>query len=137
MGKYVIVCADGTFDKLQTAALVASGAIMNDHSVVMFFMHDAVWAMHKSNPSMNLKAESVYPEVTEKVEKVRGDGSLVLWNDLLEDLKDIGELKVIVCAQIAEILEVEKGDLLPIVDQVAGVATLTEETAEADHVISF
>ena len=137
MSKYVIVCAEGSFDKLQTAALVASGAIMNDHEVVMFFMHDAVWAMQKSNPSMNLKAESVYPEVTEKVEKVRADGSLVLWPDLLDDLKDIGDLKVIVCAQIAEILELEKDDLLPIVDQVAGVATLTEEAADADHVISF
>ena len=137
MGKYVIVCADGSFDTLQTAALVASGAVMNDHSVVLFFMHDAVWAMHKSNPSMNLKANSVYSEVTEKIEKVRAEGKLVLWDSILEDLKDIGELKVIVCAQIAEILDLEKEDMLPIVDQVAGVATLTEETVDADHVISF
>ncbi|MFX1508189.1 MAG: DsrE family protein [Promethearchaeota archaeon] len=137
MGKYIIVCSEGSFDKLQTAALVASGAIMNDHSVVMFFMHDAVWAMHKSNPSMKLKTNSVYPEVTEKVEKVRAEGKYVLWDSILEDLKDIGDLEIIVCAQIAEILGLSKGDFLPLVDQVAGVATFTEEAADADQVISF
>ncbi|MFW9904887.1 MAG: DsrE family protein [Candidatus Thorarchaeota archaeon] len=137
MGKYIIVCSDGSFDKLQTAALVASGAIMNDHSVVMFFMHDAVWAMRKNNPSMNLKSKTVYPEVSEKIEKVRTEGKLVLWNDLLEDLKDIGKLEVIVCAQITEILGLSKDDFIPLVDQIAGVATLTEESIDADHVISF
>ncbi len=41
------------------------------------------------------------------------------------------------CVQITEILGLEKDDLLPFVDDIAGVNTLAEEVMKADQVISI
>ena len=81
------------------------------------------------------EVESIYPEVAEKVNAARKAGNLLHWKELLEDLKDLGEVKIIACVQITEILGLEKDDLLPMVDEVAGVNTLAEQAMLADRVM--
>lgn len=36
MSKYAILVKSGSFDNMNTAALLASGAVANDHEVLMF-----------------------------------------------------------------------------------------------------
>jgi peroxiredoxin family protein len=134
MGKFLMVCDSAATDKLQTLAIVASGAVTNDHEVVVFFMHDAVYALKKDAP-VEPEVESIYPEVAEKVNQARKAGNLMHWKELLEDLKDLGEVTIIACVQITEILGLEKEDLLPMVDEVAGVNTLAEQAMLADRVM--
>jgi peroxiredoxin family protein len=134
MGKFLMVCDSAATDKLQTLAIIASGAVTNVHEVVVFFMHDAVYALKKDAPS-EPDIESIYSEVAEKVNQARKEGKLMHWKELLEDLKDLGDLKIIACVQITEILGLEKGDLLPMVDEVAGVNTLAEQAMLADRVM--
>ena len=135
MGKLVIVC--GSVDKLQEAAMITSGAIANDEEVFMFCMHDAVYALKKDAPP-EPDVHSAYPEVVEKIKKAKSENKLIHWKSLLEDLKDLGDLKVAVCGQISEILGLtSEDDFDPIVDEIAGVATLSEVAMEADQVISL
>ncbi|MHA1940232.1 MAG: DsrE family protein [Candidatus Hodarchaeales archaeon] len=136
MGKIVLVCDSGATDKLQTVAMVTSGAITNDHEVFIFFMHDAVYALKKDAP-LEPDVESIFPEVAEKVNQARREGKLVHWKELLEDLKDLGDLRITACVQITEILGIEKEDLLSFVDDIAGVNTLAEQVMLADRVISI
>ncbi|UCG03790.1 MAG: DsrE family protein [Candidatus Heimdallarchaeota archaeon] len=136
MSKLVIVCDSGATEKLQTAALVASGAITSDYEVFIFFMHDAVYALKKDAPP-EPDVASVFPEVSDKINQARQEGKLIHWKELLEDLKDLGDLRITACVQITEILGLEKEDLLPFVDDVAGVNTLAEEAMKADQVITI
>ncbi len=136
MSKLVLICDSGATEKLQTVALVASGAITSDYEVFIFFMHDAVYALKKDAPP-EPEVTSVFPEVSNKINQARQEGKLVHWKELLEDLKDLGELRIVACVQITEILGLEKDDLLPFVDDVAGVNTLAEEAMKADQVITF
>lgn len=136
MAKLLLVCDSGATDKLQTVALVASGAITSDYEVFIFFMHDAVYALKKDAPP-EPEVTSVFPEVSNKINQARQEGKLVHWKELLEDLKDLGELRIVACVQITEVLGLEKDDLLPFVDDIAGVNTLAEEAMKADQVISI
>lgn len=136
MSKLVLICDSGATDKLQTVALLTSGAITSDYEVMIFFMHDAVYALKKDAPS-EPDVTSVFPEVSEKVNQARNEGKLIHWKELLEDLKDLGDLRIVACVQITEVLGLEKDDLLPFVDDIAGVNTLAEEVMKADQVISI
>ncbi len=135
MGKLVIVCT--SVDKLQEAAMIASGAIVNDEQVFMFCMHDAVYAL-KKNAAAEPEVHSPYPEVVEKINKAISENIILPWKSLLKELKELGDLKIVVCSQIAEILGLtSEDDFDPIVDEIAGVATLSKEVMEADQVISL
>lgn len=124
-------------DKLQEATTIASGAIANDEEVFMFCMHDAVYALKKDAPA-EPEVHSAYPEVVEKIKKAKSENKLIPWKSLLRDLKELGDLKIVVCGQIAEILELfSKDNFDPIVDEIAGVATLSKMAMEADQVISL
>ena len=136
MGKLVLVCDSGATDKLQTLALVASGAVTNDIEVYIFFMHESVYAL-KKDVTYEPDVTSVFPEVAEKLNQARKEGKLVHWKELLEDLKELGAVKIAVCVQITEILGLKKDDLLPLVDDIVGVNTLAEQVMQADRVISF
>lgn len=134
MGKLVVVC--GAVDKLQEASTIISGAVANDEKVFMFCMHDAVYALKKDAPP-EPEVTSPYPEVVEKIKQAKAENKLIHWKDLLEDLKDFGELKITVCGQISEVLGLSEDDFDPIVDEIAGVATLSEVVMGADQVISL
>ncbi len=136
MGRILLVCDSGATDKLQTLAMVASGAVTNDVEVYIFFMHDAVYALKKDAPT-EPDVTSVFPEVAEKVNQARKEGKIVHWKELLEDLKELGDLTITACVQITEILGLEKADLLPFVDDIVGVSSLAEQAMLADRVISF
>jgi peroxiredoxin family protein len=136
MGKLVLVCDSGATDKLQTLALVASGAVTNDIEVYIFFMHESVYALKKDVP-YEPDVTSVFPEVAKKINQARKEGKIVHWKELLEDLKELGEVKIAACVQITEILGLKKDDLLPLVDDIVGVNTLAEQVMQADRVISF
>jgi len=136
MGKLVLICDSAALEKLQTVALLASGAITSDHEVFLFFMHDAVYALKKDAPP-EPKINSIFPEVSEKLNQAHSEGKLIHWKELLEDLKDLGDLRIVACVQVTEILDITKDDLLPIVDDIAGVNTLAEVAMKADSIISI
>ena len=117
--------------------MIASGAIANDEQVFMFCMHDAVYALKKDTLA-EPEVRSPYPEVVEKIKKAISENIILPWKSLLKELKELGDLKIAVCSQIAEIFETSSvDDFDPIVDKIAGVTTLSKVVIEADQVISL
>lgn len=137
MGKLAILVKSGTFENMNTAALIASGAVANDHEVEMFFMHDSVWALKKENVETNRTVHSPFPEVVAKVEENDKSGKLQTWFNLFPDLKEIGELKIVACGLMMDIFELKEEDLADFVDEVAGVAYFTNVAMEADQVVTL
>ncbi|MHA2296545.1 MAG: hypothetical protein ACXAEU_16995 [Candidatus Hodarchaeales archaeon] len=135
MKKIVMIISSGSVDKLQTMATVVAGFISLDIDVFLYFMFDAAWALNKNSTSTVLRVKSVYPEVEERYNKELQEGKVSSWQELLEDLKEIGNLDIAVCDQMVTVMDMKTDDLLPIVDKTAGVAVLTEEIMKADKVV--
>ena len=136
MGKLAILVKSGQFEILNNAALLASGAIANGNDVLMFFMLDAVWALQIDIIEKNRTVHSDFSAVKQKIEEQDKQGKLITWFQLLPDLKEIGDLKIIACGLMIDIFQLQKEQLADFVDDIAGVAFFTDYAMEADKVIT-
>ena len=137
MGKLAILVTSGKFETLNTAALLASWAVANDNEVLMFFMNDSVLALKKEVVENNRKISSIFPEVNKQIEDSDKSGKLQTWFNLIPDLKDLGEIKVIACGLMMDIFGLKQEDLADFIDDIAGVAFFTDVAMEYDKVISL
>ncbi len=137
MGKLAILVTSGKFETLNTAALLASGAVANDNEVLIFFMNDSVWALKKEVVENNRKLSSIFPEVNKQIEDSDKSGKLQTWFNLIPDLKDLGEIKLIACGLMMDIFGLKQEDLADFIDDIAGVAFFTDVAMEYDKVISL
>ena len=137
MGKLAILVKSGQFEILNNAALLASGAIANGNDVLMFFMHDAVWALQKDIIEKNRTVHSDFSAVKQKIEEQDKQGKLITWFQLLPDLKEIGDLKIIAFGLMIDNFQLKKEQLADFVDDIAGVAFFTDYAMEADKVITL
>ena len=133
--KFALLVKNGSFENLNTAALIASGAVANDHEVLMFFMHDAVWSLKKDVYMTNRTIHSIYPEVSSKVEQEDKNGKLQVWFNLIPQLKEIGEIKIVACGLMMDIFGLKQDDLVDFVDEVAGVAYFTGEADSSENIM--
>ena len=136
MGKLAIFVKSGQIEILNNAALLPSHAIANGNDVLMFFMHDAVWALQKDIIEKNRTVHSDFSAVKQKIEEQDKQGKLITWFQLLPDLKEIGDLKIIACGLMIDIFQLQKEQLADFVDDIAGVAFFTDYAMEADKVIT-
>lgn len=137
MSKFALLVKNGSFENMNTAALIASGAVANDHEVLMFFMHDSVWSLKKDVYNKNHEIHSVYPEVKAKIEEEDKKGRLQIWYNLLPQLKEIGELKIVACGLMMDVFNLKKEDLVDFVDDVAGVAYFTGEADSSENIMTI
>lgn len=135
LSKFALLVKNGSFENLNTAALIASGAVANDHEVLMFFMHDAVWSLKKDVYLTTRNIHSVYPEVTAQIQQVDKDGKLQVWFNLIPQLKEIGEIKIVACGLMMDVFGLKKEDLVDFVDEVAGVAYFTGEADSSENIM--
>lgn len=137
MSKLAILVTSGKFETMNTAALIASGAVANDVEVLMFFMNDSVWALKKDVVEGNRSVNSIFPLVNKQIEENDKTGKLQTWFNLFPDLKDLGEIKIIACGLMTDIFGLKKEDLVDFVDDIAGVAFFTDAAMEYDRVITL
>ncbi len=137
MTKVVILVTKGDWGNMTVMSLVASGAIANDLDTSIFFMEDSVWALRKEQIGKDTELHSHFPEVVQKFTAAQNAGKLTPWWELLPDLKDLGEVNIIACAQALDVMELTKEDLADFVDDIAGVTTFMELVQNADKVISL
>ena len=103
----------------------------------MIIMHDAVWSLKKTVYQNNRVIHSIYPEVSVKIEEQDKKGELHIWFNLLPELKEIGMLKIVACAQMMDIFNLTKEDLVDFVDEIAGVTYFTSEAENAENIITI
>jgi peroxiredoxin family protein len=132
-----ILIKNGTYNDFMTLALIASGAVAIDMPVRIFAMNDAVWGLKKENVGHDTIVVSHNNDYAHKLSDALNGGKVIPWWDLLSDLKDFGELKITVCALVADILELKKEDFHELVDDIAGVANFASDVEEAHNVVTI
>ncbi len=137
MGKVTILVTKGDYGNMTIASLLASGAIANDMEVTLFFMEDAVWALRSDVIDTDTAVHSHFPEVVEKYKVAQEREMIVPWWKLFPDLKELGVVKIIACAQALDVLGLVQSDLADFVDDIAGVTMFLEIVDQVDKVISI
>lgn len=118
--KMSLVLFSGTDDKLMAASIIASGGVANDMDVNIFI---TFWGLTKA-----LKNGQKAPELSfdgqpmkEQVLSIMKEKNIPDWASMLSTAKEVGNVKVYACAMFADLLELKKEDLNPIVDDIIGV----------------
>ncbi len=131
-----IVVRGGSYSHWHAAALLASGAIAADFEVTVFALDEAVWALRKEAVGRDLALESHFKDFETKMGEAIGLGQVEPWWKLLRALKEMGHLRIEVCAQVVNVLELTREDLCDLVDDIVGVATFAANAARANVTVS-
>ncbi len=118
--KMSLVVFSGTADKLMAASIIASGAVANDMDVDIFV---TFWGLTKI-----LKNDTSQPDLSYDGQKMKDQVFALMkqknipdWISMLKNAKEVGNIKVYGCAMFADMLEIKKEDMDPIVDEIIGV----------------
>ena len=119
--KLSLLLVSGTADKLMAGAIIASGAIANDMDVDIFV---SFWGLMefkkgaKSKINLSYDGKDIEKEVLQKMKEKK----IPSWLDMIKQAKDVGNVKVYGCAMFADLMDLKKEDLDPIIDEIIGVS---------------
>ena len=116
-----IVLFSGTEDRLQAAAVMASGAAALGRKVNIFLQYWALDAFRKDRISTSL---GLAPEAGERgaaLVAAAGKAGQQPWHETLRVAKELGEVDIQACSLSMDVLRIEEEDLDPLVDGVEGV----------------
>ena len=119
--KLSLLLVSGTADKLMAGAIIASGAIANDMDVDIFVSFWGLMEFKKgSKGKMNLSydGKDIEKEVLQKMKEKK----IQSWLDMIKQAKDVGNVKVYGCAMFADLMDIKKDDLDPVIDEIIGVS---------------
>ena len=129
--RMAIVAFSGSPDKMLGMAMLCSGAIAQDFEVDIYLM---LWGVHAFRKDV-VQADLPYAEHNElrsTVEENAVKNGVAPWQEMLADLKELGELRIHVCSTAPKLVGVTKEDLLDIVDDVVGAVEIVSTAKEAD-----
>ena len=132
-----ILVAHATLDAFNGMVLLATGAVTMDVPVNIFLTHDAVFVLKKENLEKPLEPETKFPEVKEAYKNGLESGKIKPWYELLREIKEMGDIRVIACGLAADLFGVTEDDLPDFVDGIAGVADFVGGAGENDLTITF
>lgn len=116
-----LILFSGTDDRLGAAAILATGAAVMGRPVNVLLQYWALDAFRKGQVGM---FHGAAPEAGSRgAELVRtSQAGERHWSELLRQAKDIGDVKIHVCAFSMELFGMTREDLDPLVDDIEGVA---------------
>ncbi|MCY3413886.1 MAG: DsrE/DsrF/DrsH-like family protein [Candidatus Heimdallarchaeota archaeon] len=135
--KLSILLKDGSLNNMITLGTIVAGAVTIDYEINIFVTDAAVWSFRKD---MYDKLEYVYEPIPGFAEALKAgieNGTVQKWYELLEDLKDFGEVNITLCSLMADIQSLSKDDFIDIVDRLATVGTYMEDISDADKTITL
>jgi peroxiredoxin family protein len=116
-----LVLFSGTDDKLQAAAVLTAGAAALGKPVNVFLQYWALDAFRSDRIGGDHGlAPEAGPEGRMHVEELRRAGQ-VGWADVMRQAKDLGQVDIQACSLSMDLLDIEQGDLDPLVDGVEGI----------------
>lgn len=117
-----MVLFSGTDDKLSAAATMTTGAAAMGRRVEILLQF---WALDAFRADRIDKDHGVAheggPEGAAALRRMAEKGG-AHWSDLFREAREIGEVEISACAHSVEMLELERGDLDPLVSDVIGIA---------------
>jgi peroxiredoxin family protein len=130
--KMCIVVFGGTVDKLYPAAIMASGAVMNDTEVDIFLTFWGLMAFKKGTPQQLSSVSKDYEDMGPMMMQVMQEKKVPSWYDTLVQAKEMGNIRVHACAMTADLFEMELEDFEPIIDDIIGVGEFVGMSTDAD-----
>jgi len=115
-----LVLFSGTEDRLQAAAVMASGAAALGRKVNIFLQY---WALDAFRADRIMKDHGVAPEAGEEGLAAMVAQGKMHWSELFRQAKDLGDVQIHACADSMEMFHITQTDLDPLVDGVWGVAS--------------
>ena len=115
-----LVVFSGTEDKLMAASIIASGAVANDMEVNIFV---TFWGLTRTTkvpmgpPELSFEGQPMMNQVF----SIMQQRNMPNWISMLKNAKEVGTIKVYGCAMFADLMNIKKEDLDPIVDDIIGV----------------
>ncbi|WP_406677870.1 DsrE/DsrF/DrsH-like family protein [Neomoorella carbonis] len=127
--KLSVILLSGELEKLQAGCLVSSVASMSGMEVNVFVTMEALKAFRKDVISARefKTAGEIGREMLNK--------NVDLFYQLLENAKDMGNLKVYGCAMAMDLMEWKKEDLIDIFDDVIGVTAFLGKAAGSQVIV--
>ncbi|RIV29303.1 peroxiredoxin [Alicyclobacillaceae bacterium I2511] len=129
--RLAIVIFGGTVDKLYPAAIMTSGAVMNDMDVDIFITFWGMMPFRKGAPYTVQNVSKDYEEMGAEMLRIMQEKKVPSWYDTLLQAKEIGNVRVHACAMTADLFEMGQDDFEPIVDDIIGVGEFIDMAANA------
>ncbi|CEP67088.1 DsrEFH-like [Moorella glycerini] len=127
--KLSVILLSGELEKLQAGCLVSSVASMSGMEVNVFVTMEALKAFRKD--VINAREFKTAGEVGQEMLNKNVD----LFYQLLENAKDMGNLKLYGCAMAMDLMEWKKEDLIDIFDDVIGVTAFLGKAAGSQVIV--
>lgn len=129
-----LVLFSGTDDRLQAAAVLAAGAAALGKPVNIFLQYWALDAFRADRVDRNHGlAPEAGSEGREAVEALRNAGQ-ASWADTLRQAKELGGVDIQACSLSMDLLQIQQGELDPLVDGVEGVTAFYLNAGEGQLV---
>ena len=129
-----LVLFSGTDDKLQAAAVLAAGAAALGKPVNIFLQY---WALDAFRADRIGRDHGLAPEAgaegRRNVDRLAKAGQ-ASWAETLRQAKDLGEIDIQACSLSMDLLDLDDGDLDPLVDGVEGVTAFYLNAGEGQVV---
>lgn len=130
-----IVVFNGTVDKLYPAAIIASGAVMNDMEVDVFLTFWGLMAFRKGEPYKVQKVSKDYEDLAPEMMRLMKERKVPSWYDTLLQAKELGNVHVYACGMTADLFGLKKEDFEPIVDDIIGVGEFVARAQESSSTL--
>lgn len=130
--KMAIIVFSGTVDKLMAAATLATGGAAMGLDVDLFVTFWGLDAFRKDVARSNTKISADFAEFRDVMMERMEEKKVPHWLDVLEQAREIGNVRVRACSQTMELFGWTLDDLEPIVEDVTGVAVFVDEAKDAD-----
>ena len=131
-----ILVKDGSLNNMVSLGTIVAGAVTVDIECRIFVMDSAVWSFRKDRYD-KLELNNPMPGYDDALKKGIEDGKVQKWYELLEDLKDFGEITITLCSLMGDIDDLKKEDFIDMVDRLATVGSYVDDIFEADKLISL
>lgn len=129
--KMSIIVFSGTVDKLMAVSTLATGGAAMGMDVDLFVTFWGLNAFRKDNVRTNMKISADFAEFAEPMMQAMQAKNVPHWIDVLNQAKEIGNVRVRACSQTMELFGWTLADLDPIVEEVTGVAVFADEAKDA------
>lgn len=126
--KLSIIVFSGTIDKLMPVGILASGAAASGYEVNLFFTFWGLQSITKRSlnsqqpPQIDKNYEQMGPMMMKRMQEMK----YPMWHQLVQQAKEVGEVKVYACSTTMEFFGLKREDLAEFVDDVVGVATFLD-----------
>ena len=106
--------------------ILASGAAASGYEVNLFFTFWGLNAISKNGMQAQPQVDKNYEQMGPMMMKRMQEMKYPMWHQLVQQAKEVGEVKVYACSTTMEFFGLKREDLAEFVDDVVGVATFLD-----------